>query len=69
MQGFAANATSMEVGTRIIEWAGGELCPVETELLAAGGEHGMLGSGVGAEGGEGLACKGLFCVTVSWEMA
>ena len=59
----------MEVGTCIIEWAVGELCPIKAELLPSGSKHGMFAFGIGAERREGFAGKSLLCVTVSWEVA
>lgn len=51
----------MEVGTCIIEWAVGELCPIKAELLPSGSKHGMFAFGIGAERREGF-CRQEFAL-------
>jgi hypothetical protein len=44
---FATDAATVEVGAGITKGAGRVPSPTETELLAVGGEHGVLALGIG----------------------
>ena len=69
MAGVPADATTVVVGTGIIEVAVRVLGPVETELFPIGCKHRVLTFGIWGEGGSRFARCGLVCFAICWEMS
>ena len=69
MAGVPTDATTVKVGTGIIEVAVRILGPVETELFPIGHKHGVLTFGIQGKGGSWFACCGLVCFAIWWEMS
>ena len=69
MAGVPADATTVKVGTGIVEVAVRVLGLVETELFPIGCKHGVLTFGIRGEGSSWFACCGLVCLAICWEMS
>ena len=66
--GAATNAASMKIDAGITIAAGGCVAKGKAELLAIGGEQGILATGASGNGGSWSSGSGSFCLTIGWEM-
>ena len=66
--GTATNAASMKIDAGIAIATRGCAGEGKAELLAIGGEQGILAMGAGGNGGGWSSSGGSFCLTIGWEM-
>lgn len=68
MLGAATNAASMKIDAGIAAAAGGCAGKGKAELLAIGGEQGILAMRASGNGSGWSSGSGSFCLTIRWEM-